>query len=83
MTSVEDDLSGRGPHWKVTLIPWNYFLICLGKDGKWHRWKATSKLAQPQQSSHPESELGTAQPQLFSFLFFFFMPFLKSQNGLV
>ena len=69
MTSVEDNLSGRGPHWKVTLIAWNFCWFCCWKDEIWHPWKATSKLDQTQQSSQLEPELGTAQPQLV-YIFF-------------
>ena len=71
-TSVEDDLSGKVPQWK-TLLALNHQNICRStlvesetilKDGRRPPWKTTPILAQPQQSSQLESELGTAQPQL-------------------
>ena len=82
MTSVEDDLSGRRTQWKTTLVErdlsgmtllaWNQQCIFMStleeSETILNRWKTTSILAQPRQSSQLEPELGTAQPQLVSYL---------------
>ena len=74
-TSVEDDLSRRQPQWKTTLLVQNQQnLLCnicrstlvesqtILKRWKTPPWKTT--LAQSQQASQLEPELGIAQPQL-------------------